>query len=237
MKIWKSTETGRNTFIFRSNPIIKENIIYVPFYNINKVLKYNYITGDYAFLDTTRVGNFLEQCEDKEIRILIFNRRSCFLLGNVQSTDWSVIEAQVMDEMTRIFVYQARIFIFGKKKVYVYDTQKKEYVEDEVISKMNETYFQRFYCDEENNLDDVLYVFIEHGSLNITYEYDNRQVVIIIHDDEMNLFEYERHIMDQEELLLAVINQKRKITDNVRSPNSCVGNVGINIYQNLIDCI
>lgn len=228
-KIMQQSKIKNSAFIFQSNFAIKDRTVYIPFYCINKVLKYNYITKNYALLDTVKKAPHIEECHDMDVRMLIVNKMSCVLCNSIANIDFESLAIKVMDQMTKVFVYQNQIFFFTEKKIYIYDIEKTCFVINEWVAKINETYCKRFYFDTENGIDDVLFVFIEDDLLNITYAYDDKQVAIIIYNREIKIFEYEGYVRKPDEVLLATNIQKENfICDSVN-------NVGSKIYYELMN--
>lgn len=230
-KIVQQNKIENNAFIFRSNIIIKEKTVYIPFYCVDKVLKYNYITKEFSLLDTLRKRTFIEQCDDMDVKMLIANKESCVLYDSIADIDFESLAMKVMDNMTKVFVYHDFIYFFTEKKIYIYDIKMENFVENEWVVKINETYSKRYYYNTENGIVDALFVFLEDDLLNMTYEYDNKQVVIIIYDGEIKIFEYERYVRAQESVLIAINTYKNNsIHDNISS-------VGTKIHHELINSI
>lgn len=226
--------TPESFYVFQSNIILMGETLYVPFQNINKLLKYNYVTMAYSLLDTVRVGNFMEYCTDNGLEFYIINRISIMSVDNIDSVCQDIIGTKIMDNLTKVFRYHSKIYFFTKKTIYVYDMKRGDFIEEKWINEISKTYGKRSYhdCDNKDDIVDVLYVFIEEDSLNITYEYDDKQVVVIIKDDDAKIYEYERYIMSWEENLVEILSQKENSRDC-----ACNGirNVGMEIYKRTIN--
>jgi len=219
-----------NLFIFRSNILARNETLYIPFYKIDKVLKYNYITKEYSLLDTIKEANGIERCVDKELELLIINRMNCVQAD--RSIDLELLKKAGTDPLLKVFPYYKYIFYFTTNKLFVFDRELNEYITADWIDKINMIYQQRLYVIEKDFCDDVLYVFLENNLFNITFRDEDRQVIVIIDNNEVKQFEYKLDQMSCEEMLIGAIQSPKCSAYN--NVDSSVGKI---IYQKMIECV
>jgi len=231
-KILLRNDMKEGLFVFRSNISKIGETFYIPFYNVNKVLKYDYVTKSYKIINTEKVKEGVEWCVDGNVKLLIFNKVCCVRVDNTFAFADKMIEAIAEDKLFRIYVYEDFVFIFTERKIYVFDNKRNEYIEDELIVEINDTYSRRWYVrdyEDYEDYEDTLYVFEENNVLNITYDIygvENLKILLRVSGRKFKVYKYELLFLNQEQVLLLSINQKMK--NSVHKSN-----VGEIIYKNL----
>lgn len=174
-------EFERSGFCFRALPIKRGNVVYLPFYNISKVLKYNLKNREYIFLDVKRVTSDIELLNDEDISGLIIQG-----LNFIETEDSNLIDylsKEFLKEYHLIYAidYDDIIYFFTNETIFYWDGQTKEMKIVEYMNEIKEAYKKRVYTKGEDRFADTLMVYKRNNLLHINFEKNSE-----LHQIEIN---------------------------------------------------